>query len=267
MLDIYDDPHLTIEPGRERSSTWDCNWLQITENGMDPVHVAWLHVLTTGAQRGFTAEAGILPTMDWVQNERGIHYIACRRVDDLVWVRVRDKFMANMAILPPNDVTYKENISQRPYQVTWVVPLDDTNTRRFYLMLNDDRNPLRPSQRQRGFGQAKDRPYEESQRRPGDYDVVVSQGPITIHAYENLTSTDYGVIAFRNLYREGIRAVHEGHDPAGIVRDPQTRIRTRTQNTIVRVAPAVTPEADELLLKNVGRAIAESDLLHTLPPV
>jgi hypothetical protein len=151
--------------------------------------------------------------------------------------------------------------------LTWVVPIDDYSSMRLYLVLNDDRNPLRPAQRARGFGQALDRPYEERQRQPGDYDVTVSQGPIAIHAYEHLTSTDYGVIALRQSLREGIRAVAEGRDPVGIVRDPHARIRTRGQNTIVRAPRAATPEADERLLKNIGREIADGDLLHTLPPV
>jgi nitrite reductase/ring-hydroxylating ferredoxin subunit len=270
MLDLYDTPHITVESGRERACINDCNWLQISENGMDPVHTAFLHVITTGAQRGFSEQVGIVPVMQWVQNEAGMHYIACRRVkdSDLVWVRVNDKIMPNAGLIPPNDEQSKTvGTSQRPYVITWVVPIDDESTLRLYLLLNDDRNPLRPVQRARGFGQIGDRPYAERQRQPGDYDVTVSQGPIAIHAYENLTSTDYGVIAFRNLLREGIRAVREGQDPAGIVRDPNAVIRTRGQNTIVRVPHAATPDEDTALLRKVGREVAESDLLHTLAPV
>jgi hypothetical protein len=213
---------------------------------------------------------GIVPVMQWVQNDTGMHYIACRRVkdSDLVWVRVNDKLMPNSGLIPPNDESAKtEGTSQRPYSLTWVVPIDDYNSLRMYLVLNDDRNPLRRVQRERGFGQIGDRPYAERQRVPGDYDVTVSQGPIAIHAYEHLTSTDYGVIALRNLLREGIRAVAEGKDPVGIVRDPRAKIRTRGQNTIVRVPHAATPEEDALLLKRIGREVAESDLVATLPPV
>jgi phenylpropionate dioxygenase-like ring-hydroxylating dioxygenase large terminal subunit len=270
MLDLYDTPHISVESGRERACVNECNWLQISENGMDPVHVAWLHVMTTGAQRGFSNQAGVVPVMQWIQNDTGMHYIACRRVpdSDLVWVRVNDKLLPNAGLIPPNDeAQIKEHTSQRPYSLTWVVPIDDYSSMRLYLLLNDDRNPLRPAQRARGFGQALDRPYEERQRQPGDYDVTVSQGPIAIHAYEHLTSTDYGVIALRQSLRDGIRAVAQGRDPVGIVRDPNAKIRTRGQNTIVRARRAATPEADEQLLKNIGREIADGDLLNTLPPV
>jgi nitrite reductase/ring-hydroxylating ferredoxin subunit len=267
MVDIYDDPHITIETGRERGCINECNWLQIAENGQDPVHTAWLHVLTTGAQRGFSDEVGIVPVLQWVQNEMGLQYIATRRMGDLVWVRVRDSFQPNAGMIPPNEFKPKANISQRPAQISWTVPIDDYSSKRFYLLFDDERNPLRPFQRQRGFGQANDRPYEDRQRRPGDYEMMTSQGPIAIHAYENLTSTDYGVIALRELLREGIRAIREDRDPLGIVREPGKRLRTRAQNTVVRVPPAASAEADLALLKKVGLEIAEGDLLHSLPPV
>jgi len=133
-------------------------------------------------------------------------------------------------------------------------------------MLNDERDPIRPVQAMEGFGQTGERPYEERQRHPGDYDMMVSQGPITIHASENLTSTDYGVIGMRQMIREGIRAVQEGRDPVGIVRDPNKVIRTRGQSTVVRVPKAATPEEDEQLLKKVSREVADQELFNTLPP-
>jgi nitrite reductase/ring-hydroxylating ferredoxin subunit len=268
MLDLYENEHITVEPGPERACAVDCNWMQMSENGMDPIHTMWLHALTTGTQRGFSDDMKVVPVMQWVQNESGMHYISCRRIGDLVWVRVNDKFMPNYSVIPPSDerVT-KANVSQPGNHVTFVVPIDDYNHKRLHLLLEDKRNPLRPQQRRRGEGQQPDRTYEEAQRRPGDYEVVKSQGPITIHAAEHLTSTDYGVIGFRNMIREGIRAVAEGRDPFGIVRDPNARLRTRAQNTVVRVPPAQSPEADELLLKRIGREVAESDLVRTLAPV
>jgi hypothetical protein len=148
----------------------------------------------------------------------------------------------------------------------WVLPVDNHNSKRMYLRFNDHRNPLRPIQRAMNFGQANDRPYEERQRYPGDYDMMMSQGKIAIHAYENLTPTDYGVIGLRAMLREGMQAVSEGKDPLGINRDPNYRIRTRTQNTFLRVPPAATPEADVALLKEIGRQVAAGNYLNELPP-
>jgi nitrite reductase/ring-hydroxylating ferredoxin subunit len=268
MLDLFDHPHIAVEPGPERTGILDCNWLQISENGQDPVHTAFLHAIVTGTQRGFSDEMGVLPILQWTQNENGMHYIASRRLGDLVWVRVVDSFMPNYALIPPSDEgsARTENISQRPYSMTFIVPIDDTNSKRLYLQFNDDRNPLRQVQKDRSYGQV-GRPYDEAQRFPGDHDMMTSQGPITIHAGENLTPTDYGVIALRQLLRDGIRAVAEGRDPLGISRDPNYRIRTRTQNTFVRVPPAATPDADAALLKQAGREIADSDSVTRLQPV
>jgi hypothetical protein len=75
------------------------------------------------------------------------------------------------------------------------------------------------------------------------------------------------VIGIRQLVREGIRAVQEGRDPVGIDRNPEHRMRTRTQNTFLAVPAAATPEADVELLKRIGREVAEGNYLHEFPPV
>jgi nitrite reductase/ring-hydroxylating ferredoxin subunit len=268
MLDLYENPNVTVEPGIERACDNDCNWLQIHENSMDPVHTAYLHVILTGTQRGFSDEMGVVPVIQWAQGENGMYYMASRRLGDVVWVRILDCFMPNYGLVPPSDAggTCKPDTSQLSYVAVWVLPVDNHNSKRMYLRFNDHRNPLRPIQRAMNFGQANDRPYEERQRYPGDYDMMMSQGKIAIHAYENLTPTDYGVIGLRAMLREGMQAVSEGKDPLGINRDPNYRIRTRTQNTFLRVPPAATPEADVALLKEIGRQVAAGNYLNELPP-
>jgi nitrite reductase/ring-hydroxylating ferredoxin subunit len=266
MLDLYDNPHVKVEPGRGRVAYTMCNWLQMHENAMDPIHTAYLHAIVSGTTRGFSDQMGVIPVMQWMQAENGMYYVASRRVGDLVWIRVVDSFMPNFGLIPPTDRSAeKADTTQLARVASWVVPIDDYNLKRMYLLFNDQREPLRPDL----YGRASvwERPYEETQRNPGDNEMMTSQGPITIHASENLTPTDYGVIALRQLVRDGIRAVREGRDPAGVVRDPNARIRTRAQNTILRVAPAATPEADETLLKELGRQVAEGDYLHRLSPV
>lgn len=44
---------------------YPCNWLQILENAMDPVHTAYLHTIVSGAV--FTPEFGVLPELDFVE--------------------------------------------------------------------------------------------------------------------------------------------------------------------------------------------------------
>ena len=50
-----------------------------------------------------------------------------------------------------------------------------------------------------------------------------------------------------------------------MIYDPDYQIRTRTQNTVLEIPPAATPEADAAMMREKGREVADSDLLHTLP--
>ena len=63
--------------------------------------------------------------------------------------------------------------------------------------------------------------YEYTQRNPDDKEAQEGQGPIAIHALENLGTSDQGVVMFRKILKEQIQAVREGHDPIGIIRDPE----------------------------------------------
>ena len=52
--------------------------------------------------------------------------------------------------------------------------------------------------------------YKEAQYAPGDYEAIISQGPIAIHALENPTKFDAGVFSFRKMLRDAVR----GSNPA-----------------------------------------------------
>jgi len=268
MFEVYDDPNVTIEPAIERTGVMECNWLQIQENGMDPAHTAFLHVLVSGTQRGFSNEMGVLPHMEFFRNETGTHYVASRRVGENVWVRIVDALLGNVNIIPPDDQRGdKAAVSQNPFTVIWAVPMDDTSTKRYYLLLNDKRCPLKPYQRARAFGQANDRSYEERQRHPGDYDAMTSQGPINIHCFENLTTSDAGIQLFRDYLREQIKTVQSGGDPLGVSFDPSHRIRTRTQNTVFHALAADGTDEDKRLQMSIGREVAEGDFRRRWAPV
>jgi hypothetical protein len=210
---------------------------------------------------------GVLPDMQFESNDVGTHYIASRRVGDNVWVRIIDTVLPNIAFVPADDQRAgKGGVSQWAFTAVWAVPIDDYNTKRLYLLFNDKRQPLKQYQRVRAFGQANDRPYAERQRHPGDYDAMMSQGPINIHAYENLATSDIGLKMFRDFVREGIKDVQAGRDPRGIVRDTSRPIRTRTQNTVIHAPPAKTAQADAELRKKIGRDVAEGDYRRQMPP-
>jgi hypothetical protein len=106
--------------------------------------------------------------------------------------------------------------------------------------------------------------YEESQRRPQDFEAQVSQRPIAVHGLEHLGTTDRGITLFRNQIRKGIRAVKTGNAPVGLFRDGGGIIPTYCNDTVVRVPPAKTPELDKKLLRETGRHLAQ-DYIESPP--
>ena len=99
--------------------------------------------------------------------------------------------------------------------------------------------------------------YEESQRHPGDFEAQVSQRPVAVHGLEHLGTTDRGITLFRNQIRKGIRAVKKGQEPDALFRAGTDVIPTYCNDTVVRVPPAATPEADKKLLRETGRRLAQ----------
>jgi hypothetical protein len=219
------------------------------------VHTAFLHALSSGYQ--FTEAFGVVPELDWVTTEAGMVYIATRRVGDLVWVRVCD-------FMPPNVHQFTREIEEareakparRPVIIRWAVPNDDTQTTNFELAQVDPAWGLTPEQvAQPGFGQSDDRPYEERQRFPADYDAQSSQRPIAVHALEHLGAADRGVIMLRRIVREGIRAVASGKDPEGTQWAAGQVIPTFTQDLVLRLPPEEEPGMDRQLLRATGRSV------------
>ena len=47
-----------------------------------------------------------------------------------------------------------------------------------------------------------------------------TQGPIADRTVEHLALSDRGVVLLRRLLREQIERVQQGHDPFGVIRDP-----------------------------------------------
>jgi hypothetical protein len=62
---------------------------------------------------------------------------------------------------------------------------------------------------------------EEHQLYPGDYEAMVSQGPIARHSDEHLATSDRGLVMLRRLLQKQLEAVQEGRDPAGVCFDPE----------------------------------------------
>jgi nitrite reductase/ring-hydroxylating ferredoxin subunit len=256
ILDTYDLPgHLLTA---RAPTLWECNWLQVKENSMDPAHLAFLHTLP--GSEGFTDDFKEQPEWDWMQTPVGMVYIDTRRQGDRVWVRVADFILPNIHQFPPNaDPMALRNSINRPMATTWAVPLDDTNTMQIgYYRAPEGKEPRRGS----GFGQDASRPYEERQRIPGDYDAQVSiHGGIARHGLEHLATTDRGIIMMRNMIRRGIRAVGKGEAPESPMLRNGAPVSTYSHDRVVSgIAPGSTPVADRKLLREVARGVVRETL-------
>jgi hypothetical protein len=64
------------------------------------------------------------------------------------------------------------------------------------------------------YGQSGDRPYEERQQKPGDYEAWCSLGEVTSHAREHLATTDRGIAMLRRKLKHEIENLQRGKSPS-----------------------------------------------------
>jgi nitrite reductase/ring-hydroxylating ferredoxin subunit len=253
MLDTFDLPGYRLVP--RPPSLWECNWLQVKENAMDPAHLQFLHTLP-GSQ-GFVDEFKMHPEWDWMETPLGMVYIDTRRQDDLIWVRVADFILPNIHQFPPNNehLTARNSIA-RPQATIWAVPLDDRHTMQIgYYRAPEGKEPRMGA----GFGQDGSRSYDERQRVPGDYDAQVSvHNGMARHGLEHLATTDRGIIMMRNMIRRSIRAVANGEELNSPMLRNGSAVPTYGQDRVLSgVAPAPTPEEDRELIREVARGVVQ----------
>ena len=256
-LDTFELPGYRVVPGLRQ--VMPCNWLQIKDNSLDAVHTAFLHTRVSGQQ--FTAAYGVVPLLEWRETPIGAMYIGTRRVGEHVWVRICEFILPNVHQFPPNTQdAQREKRHVPPYGTHWAVPVDDTHTLNLDVRHVPDGMSREEEQRllaMADFGQTADRPYEERQRMPGDYDAQVAQRPIAIHALEHLASTDRGVTMMRKLLRQAVAAVGRGEDPLGAGPGTPDVVRTYSQDTVLRVARAASETGERNLLLKIGHDVAD----------
>lgn len=231
-----------------------CNWLQTSENSMDPVHLYYLHTLP--GNEGFTGDIAQIPELDYMETPIGMVHIDTRRFGDYVWVSINDYILPSINQGPElvSEIGDRPSFNRAPWMTWWTVPVDDTHNIRLGYWYGREADSL---EIEHGFGQTDDRSYEDRQRVPGDFDTQVSQRSIAVHALEHLASTDRGVTMVRNLTRQGIQAVLQGDDPKGIVRDDGISIPTYAHERVIKCPPAPSSEEDRILLRKLGRTMAQ----------
>jgi len=256
LLDRFKLDGVSIRPGLRLP--FDCNWLQIKENSLDPIHTYTLHMIpqTRGYQQ-FSDEFGIVPLFIWAETPAGCMYLGVRHVGDNIWVRSTDTYGANLHMISSIVETGRQRkAANAPFMSMWTLPVDDENSINFYLshVADDEKMPWEKRREIEQFGQYQgERPYADRQWIPGDYDAMSSQGPINPHSAETLGALDRGVVMFRRFVREGIEAVQAGGDPKGFFLR-QEDVAPTFANDYVAAASEAAGNPDD---PNVQRAFAE----------
>ncbi|WP_435747342.1 Rieske 2Fe-2S domain-containing protein [Microbacterium sp. PMB16] len=193
----------------------DFNWLSHWENVVDPFHVPILHARFSGNQ--FVPEMAVLPEVSYSYTPSGVRQESQRRLKDgRIFQRITEVVMPNLRVVP--DVMMR-TVDAPCDTLGWVVPVDDENFKIFTLFRADDPNLLKNMKATYSGRLWAELSEEEHQRTPGDYEAQSSQGKISLHTDDHLTTTDQGVTMLRRLMARIAKQVAEGQDPPGLFFD------------------------------------------------
>ena len=215
-----------------------CNWLQLQENAIDVWHTAILHTWFHGVHN-FTEAYKAAPHTRFEQTGCSVRYFRdAKLANGNRFLRVGEIFVPTARAIAPPSVAGEdpESETEPGRMIGWWVPVDDTHTIGLHIEARPrGRNgeepplyqPLEPYER----------PYEDRQRRPDDWEAQVGQGPIVNHRREHLGVSDTGVVMFRRMLERSLDAIERGEDPVGVRRGPdRVEVPVGARNAVV--APA-----------------------------
>jgi len=231
-----------------------CNWLQIMENSLDPVHGEYLHRYFTNyvlERLGYLEDKGDLrgpdgapgrprgktPVNYWRTGAKVVHHakvgfkvfergITKHRLLQGESEETSPSWLIGHPILFPN---FEHGAGGGGFQIR--VPMDDTNT--YYLWYN-----CHPASNEEAAKQApEDIPvykvplpgmdeggipvWERLDNNSGQDNMAwTSQGLRMQRNLENLGESDAGIILYRRLLNEQIKIVEDGGEPMNVFRDP-----------------------------------------------
>jgi 5,5'-dehydrodivanillate O-demethylase oxygenase subunit len=200
-----------------------CNWLQIMENSLDPVHLEYLHSVYMNY---VLKRQGKPPASTTKHHERiAFDVFEYGIVKRRLWEgdsEDSDEWQVGHPILFPNILSVGEG-GRAQFQIR--VPIDNTHTYHVWYRtkpLESGSLPQDPASIR-----VLDYAYRHEDGRlvvdtvsGQDMMVWVTQGAISDRTTERLGTTDKGIILYRSLLDEQIQKVERGEDPMAVVRDP-----------------------------------------------
>ena len=258
VYDSFDFEDMEMVPYK---APFGCNWLQVLDAIVDPIHTAFLHSNVSRVQ--FSEGFGEVGQMDFFERKSWILGCNTRRVGDNIWLRINEVILPNFTQAGSAfaaDGT-KEIFYGRSSFTRWVVPIDDEHTICYAWANFGERGDPQEYNTPEGpelieQGEVFDRPYEQKQKFPADVEACEGMGPITIHNNENLTTSDIGVALMRRQIREQIRDLKAGTEPMHVSPSDAAPIPTYGGDTVLNI-PRKT-EGDELsLLSKIAHEFVE----------
>jgi nitrite reductase/ring-hydroxylating ferredoxin subunit len=257
---VYDTLEIegqTLEPYR---ADYSCNWLQVLDAILDPIHTTFLHSRMSRAQ--FSEGMAEIGELLFYQREMSFLGANVRRVGDNVWVRVNELVLPNytqagaaFSADGTRPIYYGRTAFSR-----WVVPIDDENTTAFAWAIFGDRADPEEYNTPEGYemieqGERLDRSYEERQRFPGDAEAVEGMGRIADQKMEHLVPSDKAIIQYRKKLRKLCRDLEKGVKPEHVTGIWKNPIPTYGGDTVLRV-PADGKD-DAALLNDIGERVMQ----------
>jgi 5,5'-dehydrodivanillate O-demethylase len=210
--------------------TYDANWVQIVENHVDSTHIYILHQ-DTGARKdpaASTTRGRIdgLTSLDYEEVPFGIH----RKI-------VPEETLSHIE----DDLLVFPNMLRRVNQIQIHAPIDDTHTRTYKLYflgqrngydLDRDQEPVDyfvlQDEGKRGSGTYPNPNVHYRMERLTGQDVMAieTQGGLAARNEWHLATGDRGVVLYERMLQREMERVQDGHDPVGVVRDPDQVIDT-----------------------------------------
>ncbi|MCY3769045.1 MAG: aromatic ring-hydroxylating dioxygenase subunit alpha [Gammaproteobacteria bacterium] len=212
IYDTFEIPEMVMTP---YAAPFECNWIQVLDAIVDPVHTAFLH------HSQFSDGFGVLGEIEFYHRDR-IRFLgtATRRVRDNVWVRVNELILPNFTQSGAAFATDGSRVKYfgRSAFTRWVVPVDDHRCIAYAWGNFGDRGDPMEWNTPEGMqiieqGELIDRTYEEKQASPGDVEAVEGMGRISDHEKEYLVSGDRGVVMYRTQIKKLCRSLQRGKPP------------------------------------------------------
>ncbi|MDH3580823.1 MAG: Rieske 2Fe-2S domain-containing protein [Hyphomicrobiales bacterium] len=230
-----------------------------------------------------------------VHNGTGMAWTSSRRVDDeKLFVRINHQALPNLSFHSYlfEDGSEKKHFS-RVHMIRWTVPVDDTNSKMIgWRVIGRNIDPrdigkkhlvgyesmdflegqvaMRRPEREK-YGQGKlppipknhrERPtYKDAQYAPGDYEVIITQRPIAVHALEKPMKADGGVYLFRKLLRDAVTGSNKKAEPEAIrawLQETNATPNSYCSGHVLEVPTGATQEEEVARRRDVARQVIDA---------